>query len=105
MSKRVDAKLECAEARSRQAREEFQAKVTALQKRVAKERGDKKAALEARLAQLRSAYQSRHPAWGRRSSRSETDGRSSMTNQQVAGMWHQMKGKAAEQWDKLTERT
>ena len=61
LSKRVDAKLERAKARSRLASEEFQAKVTALQRRVAKESGDKKAALEARIAKLRSDYQNR--AW------------------------------------------
>jgi len=26
-----------------------------------------------------------------------------MTNQRVAGVWHQIKGKAKEQWGKLTE--
>jgi uncharacterized membrane protein len=62
LSKRVDATLNRAKARSQQATEEFQAKVTALQKRVDKERGDRKAALEARLAKLRSDYQSRHLA-------------------------------------------
>jgi uncharacterized membrane protein len=62
LSKRVDATLSRAKARSQQATEEFQAKVTALQKRVDKERGDRKAALEARLAKLRSDYQSRHLA-------------------------------------------
>ena len=61
LSKRVDLKLERAKARSRQAAEEFQAKVTALEKRVDKERGDKKAALQARLTRLRSDYQSHHP--------------------------------------------
>jgi uncharacterized membrane protein len=60
LSKRVDAKLDRAKARSRQASEEFQAKVTALQKKMDKERGDRKAALEARLAKLRSDYQSGH---------------------------------------------
>jgi len=54
--------LGLAKTRSRQAAEEFEARVTALQKRVDKERGDKKAALQARLAKLRSDYQSRHPA-------------------------------------------
>ena len=62
LSKRVDAKLARAKARSQQATEEFQAKVTALQKRVDKERGDRKAALEARLAKLRSDYHKRHLA-------------------------------------------
>jgi len=62
LSKRVDAKVERAKARSRQATEEFQARVTALQNRVDRERGDRKKALEARLAKLRSDFQSRHPA-------------------------------------------
>ena len=61
LSKRVDAKLDRAKARSSQASEEFRARVAALQKRMDKERGDTKAALEARLAKLRSDYQSRHP--------------------------------------------
>jgi uncharacterized membrane protein len=62
LSKRLDAKLDRAKAQSKQADEEFQAKVTALRNRIDKERGDRKAALEARLARLRSDYHSRHPA-------------------------------------------
>jgi len=62
LSKRVDAQVESAKARSGQADEEFQARVTALQNRVDKEKGDRKAALEARLAKLRSDFHSRHPA-------------------------------------------
>jgi uncharacterized membrane protein len=62
LSKRVDAQLARAKARSQQASEEFQARVAALQKRMDKERGDSKAALQARLAKLRSDFQSRHPA-------------------------------------------
>jgi uncharacterized membrane protein len=62
LSKRVDAQVERAKARSQQADEEFDARVTALQNRVDKERGDRKAALEARLAKLRSDFHSRHPA-------------------------------------------
>jgi len=62
LNKRVDAKLARADARSRQANDEFQVRVTALQKRVDKERGDRKVALEARLAKLRSDFHSRHPA-------------------------------------------
>ena len=61
-SKRVEAQVESARARSGQADEEFQARVTALQNRVDKEKGDRKAALEARLAKLRSDFHSRHPA-------------------------------------------
>ena len=62
LSKRVEAKLDRAKARSRQAAEEFQARVIALQKRIDKERGDRKAALEARLAKLHSDFHSRQPA-------------------------------------------
>jgi predicted RNA-binding protein with RPS1 domain len=62
LSQRVDAKVARAKARSRQAAEEFQAKVTALQQWVNKERGDRKAALEARLTKLRSDYQGRDSA-------------------------------------------
>ena len=62
LSKRVDAQVERAKARSQQADEEFDARVTALQNRVDKEKGDRKAALEARLAKLRSDFHSRHPA-------------------------------------------
>lgn len=62
LTKRVDAQLARAKARSQQASEEFQARVAALEKRMAKERGDRKAAIQARLAKLRSDYQSRHPA-------------------------------------------
>jgi uncharacterized membrane protein len=62
LSQRVDAKLERVKARSRLADEEFQAKVTALQKRVDKASGDQRAALEARLAKLRSDHQHRAPA-------------------------------------------
>jgi uncharacterized membrane protein len=62
LSKRLDTKLDRAKAQSKQAEEEFQAKVTALRNRIDRERGDGKAALEARLARLRSDYHSRHPA-------------------------------------------
>jgi uncharacterized membrane protein len=62
LSRRVDAQLARAKARSQQASEEFQARVAALQKRMDKERGDRKAALQARLAKLRSDFHSRHPA-------------------------------------------
>jgi uncharacterized membrane protein len=62
LSKRLDTKLDRAKAQSKQAEEEFQAKVTALRNRIDKERGDRKTALEARLARLRSDYHSRHPA-------------------------------------------
>jgi uncharacterized membrane protein len=62
LSKRVDAKFDRAKARSRAASEEFQARVSALQNRVDRETGDRKASLEARLAKLRSDFHSRHPA-------------------------------------------
>ena len=62
LSKRVDARLDRAKARSRQATEELDFKITGLQNRIDKAMGDNKAALEARLAKLRSDYQSRHPA-------------------------------------------
>jgi len=62
LTKRVDAQLARAKARSQQASEEFQARVAALQKRMDKERGDRKTAIEARLAKLQSDFHSRHPA-------------------------------------------
>jgi uncharacterized membrane protein len=62
LTKRVDAKRDRAKERSRQAAEEFQARVTALQRRIDKERSDRKAALQARLAKLRGDFQGRHPA-------------------------------------------
>ena len=62
LSQRLDTKLDRAKAQSKQAAEEFQAKATALRKRIDNERGDRKADLEGRLAKLRSDYHSRHPA-------------------------------------------
>lgn len=62
LSQRLDTKLDRAKAQSKQAAEDFQAKATALRNRIDKERGDRKAALEARLAKLRNDYHSRHPA-------------------------------------------
>lgn len=61
-SKRVDAQLDRATARSRQATEELDFKITGLQNRIDKAMGDNKAALEERLAKLRSDYQNRRPA-------------------------------------------
>ena len=58
LSKRVDAQRDRAEARSQQAAAEFQARETALQKRVDKEGGDRKEDLQAQLAKLRSDYRS-----------------------------------------------
>ena len=62
LSKRVDAQLDRAKARSSQATEELDFKITGLQNRIDKAKGDHKAVLEARLAKLRSDYQSRRPA-------------------------------------------
>jgi uncharacterized membrane protein len=59
LSKRLQAKLEHAQTRSQQITQEFQAKVQALQQKADKAKGDAKAALEARIAKLRSNYQSR----------------------------------------------
>jgi hypothetical protein len=50
---------ERARARLRQTSEEFDAKVTALQRRVDAARDDRKAALEAPLARIRSDYEDR----------------------------------------------
>lgn len=59
LSQRIDAKLGRAKARSQQVTQEFEAKVQALQKKADKEKGDSRAALDARIAQLRNNYQSR----------------------------------------------
>jgi len=59
LSKRIDAKLARAQARSQQVTREFQAKVQALQQKADKEKGDTKAAFEARIAKLRKEYQTR----------------------------------------------
>lgn len=59
LSKRVDAKLQDAQARAKQATLQYQAKVHSLQQRADKEKGEAKAAVEARIAKLRSDYQSR----------------------------------------------
>ena len=59
LSKRVEAKLARAQARSQRVTREFQARVQALQQKADKEKGDTKAALEARITKLREDYQSR----------------------------------------------
>jgi uncharacterized membrane protein len=59
LSKRVTAKLERSKARSQQTTRDFQARVQALQQRADKEKGDTKAAFEARIAKLRADYQNR----------------------------------------------
>lgn len=58
LSKRIEAKLARAQARSQQLTREFQARVQALQQKADKEKGDAKAALEARITKLRKDYQS-----------------------------------------------
>ena len=62
VSKRVNAKVERAKARSQQTTRDFQARVQALQQRADKEEGDTKAAFEARIAKLRADYQNRAQA-------------------------------------------
>ena len=57
LSNRVDAMLARAQARSKQATRKLQA----LEEKSEKEKGDAKAAAEARIAQLRDGYQSRPP--------------------------------------------
>lgn len=59
LSKRVEAKLQRAQAHAQQTARDFQAKVRALQQKADKEKGDAKAALESRIAKLRSDYQHR----------------------------------------------
>jgi uncharacterized membrane protein len=59
---RLEKKLEQDRAHSKQAAEQVQAKVAALQKKATQEKGDAKAAIEARISRLRSDYQSRQHA-------------------------------------------
>jgi uncharacterized membrane protein len=59
LSKRVEAKLQNAQARAKQITQEYQAKMYALQQRADREQGEAKAAVEARIAKLRSEYQIR----------------------------------------------
>ena len=56
---RLEKKLEQNRARSKQAKEQVQAKVQALQNKADQEKGDAKAAIEARIASLRDDYQRR----------------------------------------------
>jgi len=58
LSKRIAAKLARAQARSQQDTRDYEAKVTALQQKADKQKGDARAALEARIAKLRKDYQS-----------------------------------------------
>jgi hypothetical protein len=55
----MNGKLARAQALSQQAAREYQAKVDALHQKADKQKGDAKAALEARIAKLRQDYQSR----------------------------------------------
>jgi len=62
LSKRIDAKLARAQTRLQQDTRDYEAKVKALQQKAAKQKGDAKAAVEARIAKLRQDYQSQaHP--------------------------------------------
>ena len=56
---RLEKRLEQNQARSKQAEEQVQAKVQALQKKADQEKGDAKAAIEARISRLRDDYQHR----------------------------------------------
>jgi uncharacterized membrane protein len=56
---RVEKTLEQDKARSKQAAEEMKAKVQALQKKADKEKGDAKAAIEARISHVRADFQRR----------------------------------------------
>ena len=58
LSKRIAAKLARAQARSQQATSEYEAKLKALQQKAEKQKGDARAAVEARIAKLRQDYQS-----------------------------------------------
>ena len=60
LSKRIDAKLQSAQERAHQVTLEYQSKLGALQKKAAQEEGRAKAALDARITQLRTDYQKRH---------------------------------------------
>jgi hypothetical protein len=62
LRERLQKKLEEDQARSKQAEETLQAKVAALQKKADQEKGDSKAAIEARIKRLRDAYQHRQHA-------------------------------------------
>ena len=62
LSKRLNARFERAKARSQQSTRDLQARVQALQQRADKEKGDTKAAFEARIAKLRADHQNRPQA-------------------------------------------
>ncbi len=59
LSKRLDVRLQHAQMRAQRLSHEYQAKVNALQEKADRERGEAKAAVEARIAKLRSEYQIR----------------------------------------------
>ncbi|HVP34918.1 MAG TPA: DUF1269 domain-containing protein [Steroidobacteraceae bacterium] len=58
LRERIDAKLARAQERSQQATREYEAKLRHLQQKADKQKGDAKAAVEARIAKLRQDYQS-----------------------------------------------
>ena len=59
LRERLEKRLEQNQVRSKQAEEQVQAKVQALQKKADQEKGDAKAAIEARISRLRDDYQRR----------------------------------------------
>jgi uncharacterized membrane protein len=59
---RLDKRLEQNQARAKQAAEQVQAKVAALQKKADQEKGNAKAAIEARITRIRDDYQRRQQA-------------------------------------------
>jgi uncharacterized membrane protein len=59
LSKGLDAKMDRAKASDERVRREFEAKVAALQDRAAKQKGEAKAAIDARIAKLREDYDRR----------------------------------------------
>jgi len=59
LSKQINAKVDRAKAQSQQTTRDLQARVQALQQRADKEKGDTKAAFEARISKLRADYENR----------------------------------------------
>jgi uncharacterized membrane protein len=62
LNARREKKLEQSRLRAKQVKQELETKVEALQKKAAKEKGDVKAAIDARIAHLRQDYKDRHHA-------------------------------------------
>jgi hypothetical protein len=62
LSRRIDAKVARAQARSQQVTRELQARVEALQRKAEKKKGDARVAFDARIARLRNDYQNRQHA-------------------------------------------